>query len=203
MQKLTSLCFVLMLLFTFPLSAQQAYEFGDVVSDFELKNVDGSMVSMANYPDAKFYVLDFTCLTCPYAKMYEDRTIELAERVKEKGGVLIAINPNDPNRQPGDAFDLMVAHAEKANYSFPFVQDETQEVAHAFQATKTPHIMILEPSAEGPILRYRGAIDDNPRSASDVQVNYIDKVVDAIVDGEELPYQETKAIGCTIKWKES
>src|SRR3954470_500685 len=94
--------------FTLP---NEGYKVGDKVTDFKLKNVDGKMVSMADNPAAKGYIVVFTCNTCPFAQAYEDRIIALHKRYASKGYPVIAINANDPSLSPGDSFENMKAKA--------------------------------------------------------------------------------------------
>src|SRR5688572_16811148 len=100
------------------------YEVGDAVADFKLKNVDGKMVSLANFENAKGAIVIFDCNTCPYSKAYNDRIIALNKSYSPKGFPVIAINANDPKVSPGDSYEEMVALAKKKNYDFPYLIDE-------------------------------------------------------------------------------
>src|SRR5206468_12297261 len=106
---------------------------------------------------AKGTVVVFTCNHCPFAKAYEDRLISLAKSFSEKGIHFVAINPNDPQVQPQDGFAEMVARAKEQGLPYPYLIDETQEIAKAYGAQVTPHVFVFD--AEG-ILRYRGRVDD-------------------------------------------
>jgi len=110
---------------------------GDVAPDFNLKNIDGSMISLATYEEAKGYILIFTCNTCPYAVLYEDRMIELHNKYVGKGYPIIAINPNDPSIKSGDSYEKMQERAEEKAFPFAYVFDDKQEVFPAYGATKT------------------------------------------------------------------
>lgn len=183
-----------------PLLAQ-GYAVGDKVTPFTLKNVDEQMVSLADYSTAKGVIVVFTCNHCPYAKAYEQRIMQLAETYAAQGFPLLAINPNDPNRVPEDAFDQMQARAKEKGYTFPYLVDGTQEVARIFGATKTPHTYVLEnKGADGFIVRYIGAIDDSPMDAEAVDKTYVADAIAAVNAGELPNPSETRAIGCTIKW---
>ena len=142
----TLLGFLIVLLFTplFNTNKISGYDIGDYATDFSLKNVDGKMVSMADYTDAKGFIISFTCNTCPYAVMYEQRIIELDNKYASKGYPVIAVNPNDPKQKPGDSFDKMVERANEKNYPFPYLIDESQEVTRSYGATNTPHMYILQ-----------------------------------------------------------
>lgn len=180
---------------------ENPYEVGDVVSDFSLKNVDGKMVSMASFKDAKGFIVVFTCNTCPYSQMYEQRIIDAHAKYGPKGWPVIAINPNDPAAQPGDSFEKMQALAKAKNYQFPYLFDEGQKEYPKWGAARTPHVFIVQKSAAGNTLEYIGAIDDNARNAESVTVNYLDATIAALEAGKKPATTFTKAIGCSIKTK--
>ena len=184
-------------------SLGDAYVVGDYVEDFALTNVDGARVSLADYDVAKGFIVTFTCYTCPYAKGYEQRIMDLDVKYAALGFPVIAINPNDIQRVPDDSMEAMQARAEEMGYTFPYLRDDSQEVARAFGATKTPHIYVLSNESGQYRVEYIGAIDDNPRDAAGVSERYVEDVVDALLAGNEPPYREQRAIGCTIKWKDS
>lgn len=175
------------------------YEIGDVANDFSLKSTDGTMVSLSDYPDAKGFLIIFTCNMCPYAKAYEDRIIALDAKYKAKGVQLIAINPNNPEIQPGDGFEEMKARAQTKGFTFPYVLDEEQNVFPQYGATRTPHVYLLESTVKGNVVRYIGAIDDNYQDAAQVEEKYVENAVDAMLAGEEIEVTTTRAIGCSIK----
>ncbi len=178
---------------------EAAYKVGDVVDDFELMNVDGKMVSYASYPKAKGFITIFTCNTCPYSVAYEDRIIALHEKYADKGYPVIAINPNDPEAQPGDSPDKMKVRADEKGFEFAYLFDEGQKVYPAYGATRTPHVFILNKEEAGLVLKYIGAIDDNSRNPEEVNERYVEDAVDALLAGKELKTTFTKAIGCSIK----
>lgn len=177
------------------------YKIGDVATDFSLINIDGKNVSLTDYPDAKGYIVIFTCNHCPYAVAYQDRIIELDKKYKPLGFPVIAINPNDPIKQPEDSFDLMKVRAQEKGFTFPYLVDEGQQIYPQYGATKTPHVFILQKTDEGNIVQYIGAIDDNHDDASAVTEKYVEHAVDALLAEKEIEVKETKAIGCTIKVK--
>ncbi len=175
------------------------YQIGDVVSDFELKNVDGKMISLSDYNEAKGFIIAFTCNTCPFAIAYEDRIIALDKKYASKGYPVIAINPNSPIAQPGDSFKAMQQRAKEKGFTFPYLVDEGQKVYPKYGATKTPHMYVLQKTKKGIVLKYIGAIDDNHQDATAVKTRYVENAVDALLKGEEIKQTETKAIGCSIK----
>lgn len=207
-KKLTILGFLVVLVITstgllsFNKSTEnKGYEIGDVATDFKLKNVDGKMISLADYKDAKGYIVIFSCNTCPYVVAYEDRMIELHHTYSKKGFPVIAINPNDPELSPGDSFEKMQERAKEKKFPFAYVFDEKQEIFPQYGATRTPHVYLLEKTNNGNIVRYIGAIDDNFKDATAVQERFLENAIDAILKNEEVSVKTTRAIGCTIKVK--
>jgi peroxiredoxin len=182
---------------------KEGYQIGDVVSPFNLKNFDGKMVSLSDYKKSKGVILIFDCNTCPYSKAYNDRIIDLHKKYSPLGFPVITINANDSKMSPGDSFDEMVKRAKNKKYTFPYLIDESQEVARAFGATNTPHVYVLQQSQDNFKVAYIGAIDDNSRDASSAKKKYVEDAVDAILEGNQVPVTKTKAIGCTIKYRNS
>lgn len=178
------------------------YEPGDKAKDFVLKNVDGTMVSLSDYEDAKGFIVIFTCNHCPYAQKYEQRIIQLDKKYDSKGFPVIAISPNDPEIVPEDSFENMKKRAEEKGYTFPYLIDEKQNVYPEYGATRTPHVFLLNKESGDYIVRYVGAIDDNYKSADNVEQKYVENAVDALLAGDEVAVKETKAIGCSIKDKD-
>jgi len=176
------------------------YKVGDTATDFNLKNVDGSMVSLAGMEDAKGYIVTFTCNHCPYSVMYEDRLIDLHNEYAPKGYPVIAINPNDPAAQPGDSFEDMVTRSKEKSFPFVYLFDDGQKIYPQYGATKTPHVFLLDKDLK---VRYIGAIDDNSRDADAVKVSYVKDAIEAVEKGEDPDPSFTKAIGCSIKVKKS
>ncbi|WP_108247131.1 thioredoxin family protein [Muricauda brasiliensis] len=175
------------------------YEIGDLADDFELKNVDGTMVSLSDYESAKGFLVIFTCNTCPYSQAYEDRVIALDAKYKPQGVPVIAINPNDPSVKSGDSFAKMIERADKKGFTFPYLLDEGQKVYPKYGATRTPHVFLLEKTPIGNVVRYIGAIDDNYQNASQVEKPFVENAVNAMLAGNEINPKTTKAIGCGIK----
>ena len=174
------------------------YKVGDKANDFKLKSVDNKMYSMADYKDAKGFIVVFTCNHCPFAVKYEDRIIDLAKKYKSKGYVLLAINPNDPAAQPEDSFELMQKRAKEKKFTFPYLFDEGQKIYPQYGATKTPHVFLLDKNL---VVKYIGAIDDNVEDASQVKEKYLENAIAALEKGQEPTPNTTKAIGCSIKVK--
>jgi peroxiredoxin len=174
------------------------YKPGDKATDFKLKSVDGKMYSMADYKDAKGFIVVFTCNHCPFAVKYEDRIIDLAKKYKPKGYILLAINPNDPAAQKEDSFELMKVRAKEKGFTFPYLFDEGQKIYPQYGATKTPHVFLLDKNL---VVKYIGAIDDNVDDAKEVKEKYLENAIAALDKGNSPSPETTKAIGCTIKVK--
>lgn len=193
----------LFIVFTFSvyLINAQGYNISDKAADFKLKNVDGSFVSMSDYPDAKGFTVIFTCNHCPFAKAYEDRIIAIHNKYSPKGMPVIAINPNDPAVVAADSFEAMKKRAKEKNFPFPYLVDETQEVYKTYGATRTPHVFVLKRESKDLIVSYIGTIDDNYKDANEVRQHYLPDALDAILQGTTPDPAVTKAIGCTIKTK--
>lgn len=181
--------------------AGSGYQLGDKAEDFKLKNVDGSYVSMADFPDAKGFVVIFSCNHCPYVVAYEDRMIELHNEFADQGFPVIAINSNDPELQPEDSFENMQVRAKEKNFPFPYLVDDKQEVYPKFGAERTPHVYLLKRDGKDMKVAYIGTIDDNYRDASKVKERYLANAITAVMNGESPAPATTKAIGCTIKSK--
>ncbi|WP_346881396.1 thioredoxin family protein [uncultured Algibacter sp.] len=180
-------------------SVENGYKIGDVAEDFSLKNIDGNMVSMADYKDAKGFIIVFTCNTCPYAVMYEDRIVALNKKYASKGYPVIAIMPNNIDVKPGDNLEAMANRAKSKGFNFPYLIDEGQQVYPKFGATKTPHTFVLKKTKKGAEVKYIGAIDNNYKDASSVTTKYVESAVNALLNEQDVLEKETKAIGCSIK----
>lgn len=177
----------------------EGYKIGDVAEDFSLKNIDGKMVSLSDYKNAKGFIVTFTCNTCPYAVAYEDRIIALDKKYASKGYPVIAIMPNNIAVKPDDNLEAMKQRAKEKGFTFPYLIDKEQKVYPKFGATKTPHMFVLQKTKKGNVVKYIGAIDDNYKDASSVTTKYVENAVDALIQGKEVEQKETKAIGCSIK----
>lgn len=190
--------FIVASAFTFTID-NKGYEVGDAATDFKLENIDGKMVSLSDYEDAKGFIVIFTCNTCPYAVANEDRIIALDKKYKPKGYPVIAINPNNPKAQPDDTMGKMKQKAKVKGFTFPYLVDKGQKIYPQYGATKTPHTYILEKKDRDYIVQYIGAIDDSSRDENAVKEKYVEKAVDALLAGQKPEVTSTKAIGCSIK----
>ena len=171
---------------------------GDTATDFNLKNVNGDLISLSSFEGAKGYIVTFTCNTCPYAVEYEDRIITLHKKYSPICYPVIAINPNDPAVKQGDSFKAMQVRAEEKLFPFEYVFDEGQKIFPKYGATKTPHVFLLNKDL---VVKYIGAIDDNHEDVNLVKVKYVEDAINALEAGNDPDPATTKAVGCGIKSK--
>lgn len=201
-KKIAAIGIIAIALFSFlKPSISDTYQIGDKVENFKLQNIDGKFVALSDYKNYKGVIVIFTCNTCPYAVAYEDRIVALHENYQSQGFPVLAINPNDPEVQPGDSMNEMIKRAEEKVFTFPYLLDEGQKVYPKFGATKTPHVFLLNNEKGDFILKYIGAIDDNYKDAAQVKEPFLENAIQALQEGREIKVTETKAIGCTIKTK--
>jgi peroxiredoxin len=196
-----TLFFALFAFMFMTLSAQNGYKVGDKATDFNLKNVDGKMVSLNKMGDAKGFIVIFTCNHCPYSIAYEDRIIELDKKYKALGYPVVAINPNDESVVAGETYEEMIERAKTKNFSFPYLKDYTQEVSNAYGAERTPHVFVLTKEGKDFVVSYIGAIDDNYKDAGAVTKHYVSDALDSLLNGKSPNPNFTKAIGCSVKRK--
>lgn len=182
-------------------SANTGYTVGEIVPDFALKNVDGKIVKLSDNKKAKGFILIFSSNSCIFSQAYEQRVINLHKKYAPLGYPVISINPNDVTREPEDSYENMQAVAKAKKYPFAYVKDNTQEIAKAFGATRTPHVFILQKTTSGNKLVYIGAIDNNYEDANAATEKYVENAVNSLLKGKPIAKTSTKAIGCAIKWK--
>jgi peroxiredoxin len=200
MKYLKSLLLTAFIAVLFIAAKPAGYGVGDTVADFKLKNVDGKIVSLADFNSSKGIIVIFDCNTCPYSKAYNTRIVALAKKYSSTFPV-VAINSNSSEVSPGDSFEEMVKYAKAKGYTFPYLLDETQEVARNYGATNTPQVYVLKKEGGAFKVAYIGAIDNNTKDAEAADKKYVEEAVDALLAGKLIPTEKTKAIGCTIKWK--
>lgn len=169
---------------------------------FQLKNIDGKQVSLSDYKSQKGAIVIFTCNHCPVAKAYEDRIIAIDKKYRPMGYPVVAINPNDPKKEPADSYEKMQQRAAEKGFTFPYLFDETQQIATAYGASRTPHVFLVNNEGGAQIVRYVGAIDNNTKDASAATEHYLADALDLLLKGQSPKTDYTKALGCTIKWAE-
>jgi peroxiredoxin len=171
---------------------------GTPAPSFSLPGVDGETWSLDSFADAELLVVVFTCNHCPYAIASEDRLVEIQDDYREKGVRLVAINPNDADKYPDDSFDKMKERAAQKNFSFPYLHDESQEVARAYDAACTPDVFVFDRERK---LLYNGRIDDNWQNPQEVTRQDLRSVLDAALQGRAVDFEHVPSMGCSIKWK--
>jgi peroxiredoxin len=174
---------------------------GDAIPSTEtkLENVDGKKLSIAEVAGEKGKLVIFTCNHCPYVKAWEDRIAALGNEYSKKGIGVIAINSNDPAKNPEDGLEGMKERAEDKKLGFPYAVDADSSVAKAFGATKTPEVFLFDATGK---LAYHGAVDDNSGDATAVKDHYLKNALEAVVNGKPVEVAETKALGCGIKFRQ-
>lgn len=168
---------------------------GDEIPQFKLKGTDGRMYGPENYANQAICVI-FSCNHCPYANAYDNRLKALQSDYPEMR--FIMINSNDARKYPEDSFSNMVACAQKKGYNFPYVYDETQEIARAFTAECTPHVFLFDKEHK---LCYEGRIDDNWKEEDLATELNLRDALESITSNEEVAVTNTNPLGCSIKWK--
>jgi peroxiredoxin len=169
---------------------------GDALPHFSLPSTDGMTVDSNLIRDPVLAVV-FTCNHCPYAVAYEDRLIKLAKHFDQEGAQFVLISSNDAANYPEDSFDAMKLRHDEKQFPFPYCYDESQTVARSFGALCTPHCFVFDGARR---LRYKGRIDDNWKDPALVTEHNLRDAVAAIIAGNDPPFHEANAIGCSIKW---
>lgn len=185
------------------LTYSEELKIGSEAPNFRLPGVDGREYGLEDFSDAKALVVIFMCNHCPYVIAIQERINQLAREYGPKGVRVVGINPNDAERYPDDSFEAMKERASEQGYEFPYLQDETQEVAKAYRAVCTPDPYVYARDGEGArfLLRYHGRLDDNWKEPSRVTRRELAEALDAILAGREVPAGQHPSMGCSIKWK--
>ena len=173
-------------------------QLGDQAIPFTLLGTDNQQHALSDYADKAAVAVIFNCNHCPYVLAWEDRMVQIQADYAADGVQLVAINANDVTKYPADSFPNMQVRAVEKGFDHPYLYDETQEVATAYQATRTPEVFLFDSMG---VLRYHGAIDDNFEGPSAVQRHYFRDALDAVLAGETPTVASTPPVGCTIKWK--
>ena len=172
---------------------------GTQAPDFNLKGVDGKKYSLASFQDKKVLVLMFICNHCPYVQAIEDRIIQLQRDYAAKSVQLIGICSNDPTDYPDDSPANLKKRWQEKDYRFPYLVDETQEVAKAYGAVCTPEFYVLDSARK---LAYHGQLDNNWKEPQKVTRQDLRQAVDALLAGKK-PSEQVPSMGCSIKWKKN
>ena len=171
---------------------------GTSVIDFKLPGVDGKEYSLKSFTSYKVLVIIFMCNHCPYVKAVIQRLIDLQQEVLAQGVRLIGINCNDAINYPDDSFESMHSVSKGWKMNFPYLFDESQEVAKKYDAVCTPDIYVYGPKRT---LLYRGRIDDNWDNPDKVSRRDLEQAIASILSGENISIKQIPSMGCSIKWK--
>ncbi|MGD1936575.1 MAG: thioredoxin family protein [Cyanophyceae cyanobacterium] len=172
---------------------------GQYAHDFEIPGVAGQVQHLATLLEShRAIAMVFMCNHCPFVRAYLSRIQALQEEFLPQRITILGINPNDPNKSLDDDFEAMKRFAAEQKLNFPYLWDSTQDVARSFQAEFTPQAFVVDSQF---VLRYIGAIDDEPQSPDAVKHSYLQEALQAIIDGTEVSTTFTEAIGCSIKWR--
>jgi peroxiredoxin len=188
-------------IFSFLLITQSFAQNDTTSLDFSLKNVDGNFISLKDYPEAKGFIVIFTCNHCPFAKLYPKRLNKLNKKYSNNGFPLLAISSTDTILYAEDTYENMVLKANKEKFNFPYLYDSAQSVAKLFKAERTPQAFVLFKENNNWIIKYSGAIDDNGAEPKKVKVDYVSDAVDALLKNQKVLITETKSIGCKIMFR--
>lgn len=171
------------------------------IENFSLINaVTNSPVALSDFKAEKAVVLVFMSNYCPFAKLYEDRILTLAEQQRGQSVQFLLINSNTSLDHIDDSVEEMARRAKEKNYRMPYLADKSQKVAMMLKATKNPEVFVLQNTGGGNfVLIYRGAVDDNPQVPQEVASHYLRDAVMAAVNRKNLPYAEKRPVGCTIQ----
>ena len=172
----------------------QKLSIGEKIPYFCLQATDNKIYTPASFSDSKALVVIFTSNHCPYAKLYEDRIKEIYSNYKPKNVNFICICSNDGAAFPEDSFENM----KLKDFPFPYLHDEKQDAARAFDAQTTPEVYVFDQTQT---LKYHGAVDNNPESKNLASKHYLIETLEAILENKEVPQTQSQVIGCSLKWK--
>lgn len=173
-------------------------ELNQSAPDFRLPATDGRFYCLADFAGAKVLVIAFTCNHCPYVVQSEERILAFDRDYKDRGVQLVCINSNADTTYQDDDFPHMVERARERGFRFPYLHDESQEVALAYGALRTPHYFVFDGKRR---LRYTGRMDDNPRSPGKETTHELRDATEALLKGKRVEVPLTNPIGCNVKWR--
>jgi peroxiredoxin len=172
-------------------------EIGSKAIDFNLPATDGNTYSLDSFKDSKFLVVFFTCNHCPYVIGSDEVTRATSEKFVARGVQFVGINSNSKNTYTEDSFEGMVERMKEYNFPWKYLHDESQEIALAYGALRTPHFYVFDKERK---LVYTGRGVDNPRDTSKMTVNDLDRALDELTSGNSISVPKTNPIGCNVKW---
>jgi peroxiredoxin len=172
---------------------------GTECPDFRLPAVDGKTYARDDFAQAPVLVVMFICNHCPYVKAVEDRLIELDRRFAARGVQFVGVCSNDAATYPDDSFDALAARWREKSYGFPYLHDESQDVARAFGAVCTPDLFVYDRDRQ---LAYRGRIDDSWKDPGKVTKHELADALEALLAGRKPAAEQKPSLGCSIKWRD-
>jgi len=170
------------------------------IPGFSLRNVDNRIVSLTDFPEAKGFVVIFSCNHCPFAKLYTQRLNDLNARYKLLGVPLLAVNSMDTLVYEEETFDLMQARVRAENFNFPYLQDASQAVGKTFGAEHTPHVFVIWKENGKWLVKYGGAFDDNGEEPAKA-TPFVGNAIDDLLKGKAVRQSETESFGCRIFYR--
>jgi len=176
---------------------------GSFAPDFKLRGIAAGIErdwSLSDFRDRKVLVIVFMCNHCPYVIAVQDRINRLALDYAARSVALIGINSNDSVKYPADSFEAMKTRSRDQAFAFPYLRDESQAVARAYDAVCTPDPYVYENTARGFVLRYRGRLDDSWKDAKAVKSSDVACAIDTILAGRQPGPEQIPSMGCSIKW---
>lgn len=179
-----------------------AGERDSLAPSFALPGTDGKVWRLDDFSQARALVVVFMCNHCPYVIAVQERINQLAQEYAPRGVAVVGISANDTERYPQDNLEAMKVRAKEQGYVFPYLLDETQEVARAYGAVCTPDFFVYQKSSASFRLQYRGRLDDSWKDAQAVRRRDLALALDAILAGQPVTDSQTPSMGCSIKWKE-
>jgi peroxiredoxin len=171
---------------------------GDPAPAFDLPGVDGRSHRLDEFASKPLLCVVFSCNHCPYAQAWEGRLMDLQREYGPRGLQMVLINANDAKQYPDDRFEKMLERAQRRGYPFPYLWDESQDVARAYGALVTPHPMLFDRNRR---LLFQGRVDDNHERPDRVRERYLRDAVEAALEGRPVPRAELPVVGCSVKWK--
>lgn len=178
--------------------SSQSFSLGSTLPHFELRNVDGEMLGSSYLASGKAMLVAFLCNHCPYVKGSEEMLIDVVRTFEADGLKTVAINSNDAVKYPEDSFEKMKEKHAQMELPYPYLYDETQDVARLFDAACTPEFYLFDATKT---LVYHGTINDSPRDPTSVTKDYLSEAIASVLEGQTPDPQFVHPLGCSIKWK--
>jgi peroxiredoxin len=181
------------------MTASTMLELGTKAPDFHLPDTEGNLVSLSDFDDAPVLLVVFMCNHCPFVRHILDHLLELAKEYQAKGVAVVGINSNDVESYPDDRPEMMAKIAREKGFPFPYLYDETQEVAKSYRAACTPDFFLFDGQRR---LAYRGQMDDSrPGNHEPITGADLRAALEAVLAGRPVPERQRPSMGCNIKWK--